>query len=91
MVEKSATPWGAAAGFWLFVSVMYAGQIWWLSRLPGEQINVRQAITWQTTYFLLWITLTLLVWRMTSPSRTCLAFAPLIRQKPGESRKRRCP
>lgn len=66
MEEKSATPWGAAAGFWLFVSVMYAGQIWWLSRLPGEQINVRQAITWQTTYFLLWIPLTLLVWRVTS-------------------------
>ena len=66
MVEKSATPWGAAAGFWLLVSVMYAGQIWWLSRLPGEQINVRQAITWQTTYFLLWIPLTLFVWRVTS-------------------------
>ena len=66
MVDKSATPWGAAAGFWLFVSVMYAGQIWWLSRLPGEQINVRQAVTWQTTYFLLWIPLTLLVWRVTS-------------------------
>ena len=52
--------------FWLFVSVMYGGQIWWLSRLPGEMINVRQAITWQTTYFLLWIPLTLLVWRVTS-------------------------
>jgi hypothetical protein len=45
---------------------MYAGQIWWLSRLPGEQINVRSAITWQATYFLLWIPLTLFVWRVTS-------------------------
>jgi two-component system LytT family sensor kinase len=58
--------WAVAVGFWIFVSVVYAGQIWWLSRLPGERINVRQALTWQTTYFLLWIPLTLLVWRVTS-------------------------
>lgn len=58
--------WAVAIGFWLFVSIVYAGQIWWLSRLPGERINVRQALTWQTTYFLLWIPLTLLVWRVTS-------------------------
>jgi two-component system LytT family sensor kinase len=64
--SRAATPWAVAAGFWLFVSVIYAGQIWWLSRLPGEQINVRSAITWQTAYFLLWIPLTLLVWRVTS-------------------------
>ena len=48
--NRSTAHWFTAAGFWLFVSVVYAGQIWWLSRLPGEQINVRQAITWQTTY-----------------------------------------
>jgi LytS/YehU family sensor histidine kinase len=59
-------PWIAAVVFWLFVSVVYAGQIWWLSQLPGEMINVRAAITWQTTYFLLWIPLTLAVWRLTS-------------------------
>ena len=66
MSDRSATPWTAAAAFWIFVSVMYAGQIWWLSRLPGETINVRAAITWQTTYFLLWIPLTLIVWRISS-------------------------
>src|SRR3954454_1591075 len=66
MPDRSATPWTAAAAFWIFVSVMYAGQIWWLSRLPGESINVRAAVTWQTTYFLLWIPLTLIVWRITS-------------------------
>lgn len=59
-------PWAAAAGFWVFVSVVYAAQIWWLSQLPGERINLRAAITWQTTYFLLWIPLTLAVWRLTS-------------------------
>jgi len=61
-----APRWAAAAAFWLFVSIVYAGQIWWLARLPGEHINVRQALTWQTTYFLLWIPLTLIVWRITS-------------------------
>jgi two-component system LytT family sensor kinase len=66
MADRSATPWSAAAAFWLFVSLMYAAQIWWLSRLPGETINVRAAITWQTTYFVLWIPLTLIVWRITS-------------------------
>jgi two-component system LytT family sensor kinase len=59
-------PWAAAVVFWIFVSVIYAAQIWWLSQLPGEMINVRAAITWQTTYFLLWIPLTLAVWRLTS-------------------------
>lgn len=66
MPDRSATPWIAAVVFWFFVSVVYAAQIWWLSQLPGETINVRAAITWQTTYFLLWIPLTLIVWRMTS-------------------------
>src|SRR3954463_11816613 len=61
-----ATPWIAAAAFWVFVSLMYAAQIWWLSKMPGEMINVRVAVTWQTTYFLLWIPLTLVVWRVSS-------------------------
>jgi two-component system LytT family sensor kinase len=59
-------PWGAAVGFWLFVSVMYAGQIWWLSSMPGERIMLRAAIAWQTTYYLLWIPFTMLVWRVTA-------------------------
>src|SRR3954471_10329036 len=63
---RRATNLLAAAGFWVFVSIVYAGQIWWLARLPGERINVRQALTWQTTYFLLWIPLTLVVWRATA-------------------------
>src|SRR4051812_45553114 len=66
MPERGAMPWAAAVVFWIFVSVIYAAQIWWLSQLPGETINVRAAITWQTTYFLLWIPLTLAVWRLTS-------------------------
>jgi hypothetical protein len=63
---RVAPRWPAAAAFWVFVSIVYAGQIWWLSRVPGERINVRQVLTWQTTYFLLWIPLTVMVWRLTS-------------------------
>src|ERR671913_781673 len=66
MAARRELPWLAAAGFWVFVSVMYAAQLWWLSRLPGERIDLRAAITWQTTYFLLWIPFTLLVWRVTA-------------------------
>ena len=66
MRARDATPWSAAAVFWIFVSIVYAAQIWWLSKQPGETINVRAAITWQTTYFMLWIPLTLIVWRLTS-------------------------
>jgi two-component system, LytTR family, sensor kinase len=66
MQVKDATPWTAAAVFWVFVSVVSAAQIWFLAQQPGETINVRAAITWQSTYFLLWIPLTLIVWRLTS-------------------------
>ena len=66
MRVRDATPWTAAAVFWIFVSIVYATQIWWLAKQPGETINVRAAITWQTTYFMLWIPLTLIVWRLTS-------------------------
>src|SRR5262245_13419242 len=59
-------PWAAAAGFWIFIAVVYDGQILWLSRMPGERIDLRGAITSQPTYYLLWIPFTLLVWRATA-------------------------
>ena len=58
--------WAAVAAFWTFVAVLYDGQLLWLSRMPGEQIDLRAAFAWQTTYYLLWIPLTLLVWRATA-------------------------
>lgn len=66
MPEKGAMPWRAVAAFWIFVSVVYAAQIWWVSQTPGEMVNVRQAVTWQSAYFLLWIPITLIVWRITA-------------------------
>jgi signal transduction histidine kinase len=58
--------WAAVVAFWVFVAVLYDGQILWLSRMPGEKIDLRSAFAWQTTYYLLWIPLTLVVWRVTA-------------------------
>ena len=59
-------PWPAVVVFWVFIAVLYDGQILWLSRMPGERIDLRAAFAWQTTYYLLWIPLTLFVWRTTA-------------------------
>ena len=56
----------AVAAFWLFVALLYAGQIWWLSKQPGEHINLRGALAWQATYYLAWAPFTLLIWRITA-------------------------
>ena len=58
--------WAVVTAFWGFVALLYDGQILWLSRVPGEKIDLRAAFAWQTTYYLLWIPLTLLVWRLTA-------------------------
>src|SRR4029079_5575507 len=56
--------WFAAAGFWLFVAAMSMAQTFWLARTPGQHVDVRQAIVWQSTFFVSWIPLTLGVWHV---------------------------
>jgi two-component sensor histidine kinase len=56
--------WLAATGFWLFVASMSMAQTFWMSENPGQHVNVRQAMVWQSTYFLSWIPLTLGVWHV---------------------------
>lgn len=56
----------AAAVFWLFITAVYDLQIWWLSHMPGERIDLRSVFAWQTPYFLLWFPITLAVWRITA-------------------------
>jgi two-component system, LytTR family, sensor kinase len=56
---------GAVAAFWVLVALLYSGQLWWLSRQPGEHINLRGALAWQATYYVVWAPFTLLVWRLT--------------------------
>src|SRR5262249_27492706 len=36
---KGAKAWVVVSGFWLFVALLYAGQLVWLSRVPGERID----------------------------------------------------
>lgn len=57
--------WGVAVGFWMFVAAMSAAQTIWLGSTPGQNVNVRAAITWQTAYFFTWILVTLAVWSLT--------------------------
>src|SRR4029453_11494659 len=57
--------WVAATSFWLFVAVMSAAQILWASQTPGEGMNVRGAVIWQTVYFMVWIPFTIGVWQLT--------------------------
>jgi LytS/YehU family sensor histidine kinase len=52
--------------FWLFVAALYSGQLWWISRQPGERITLGPAIAWQFAYYLAWVPFTLLVWRVTA-------------------------
>ena len=56
--------WVAATGFWLFVAAMSMAQTFWLARTPGQHVDIRQAIVWQSTFFVSWIPLTLLVWHI---------------------------
>ena len=56
--------WFAAAGFWLFVAAMSMAQTFWLARTPGQHVDVRQAVVWQSTFFISWIPLTLGVWHV---------------------------
>ncbi len=57
--------WTAAAGFWLFVSVMSVGQTMWIAETPGQHIDVWGAIAWQTSYFIAWIPFTIGIWQFT--------------------------
>src|SRR5918996_2271064 len=57
--------WASAAGFWLFVTAASAAQIVWVAQTPGQRVNVRWAIAWQSAYFIAWIPFTIAVWHVT--------------------------
>jgi signal transduction histidine kinase len=64
-VLKRPDLWAAAAGFWLFVTAASAAQIVWIAQTPGQRVNVRGAMAWQTAYFVAWIPFTIAVWHVT--------------------------
>jgi sensor histidine kinase YesM len=57
--------WAAAAGFWLFVAAVSAAQIVWIAQTPGQRVDLRGAMAWQTAYFVAWIPITIAVWHVT--------------------------
>jgi two-component system, LytTR family, sensor kinase len=57
--------WAGATGFWLLVTAMSAAQIVWISRTPGQWIDIRAALGWQVAYFIPWIPFTIAVWSIT--------------------------
>jgi two-component system, LytTR family, sensor kinase len=56
----------ASTAFWTFVTALYALQVWSLSREMGERFNLRSALAWQATFYVFWIPITVLVWRLTA-------------------------
>ena len=56
--------WLLAAAFWTFVAALYAAQLFWMSRQPGERIALGSALTWNIVYYLCWIPLTPPAWRI---------------------------
>jgi hypothetical protein len=55
----------ASIVFWTFIAVLYGLQILWLTTMAGENLNLRRALVWQGAFYLAWIPLTLLIWRVT--------------------------
>src|SRR5436305_12476603 len=56
---------GSVTLFWTFIALLSAGQMWWLSRQPGERMDLRVALAWQVPYYVGWIPFTLIAWRVT--------------------------
>ena len=54
--------WLLASLFWVFIGALYAAQIVYMSRMPGERINVQAALIWNVSYYLCWIPFTPLIW-----------------------------
>jgi two-component system, LytTR family, sensor kinase len=57
--------WIAATAFWLLVTAISAAQVVWIAQTPGQQIDVRNVVHWQSAYFIAWIPFTIAVWRIT--------------------------
>lgn len=55
----------AATAFWGAVSSLYTLQIWWLSQELRERGQPLAGILWTGSFYLFWIPLTVLVWRVT--------------------------
>jgi sensor histidine kinase YesM len=57
--------WAVSAGFWLFVVAISTAQLFWIARTPGQRVDLHETLTWQISYFVAWIPITVMVWRAT--------------------------
>ncbi len=55
--------WIAAGLFWSFVATLLGLQIWLLAQRSAESLELRRTLIWQTTFYLSWVPITVLVWR----------------------------
>jgi len=65
--------WLLASLFWIFITLLFQLQMWMMIRnFPNEQTSFARSITWNTTFYLLWIPATVAIWLLTArwdPSR----------------------
>ena len=57
--------WVFVGAFWTLVALMYATQVALGPRPANEPGILRTQLIWQSTYYLAWIPITLLIWRIT--------------------------
>jgi len=55
--------WVAATLFWLFIAGLLGTQIWLVAQRPGETMEIRRVLIWQTTFYLAWIPFTVPIWQ----------------------------
>jgi two-component system LytT family sensor kinase len=63
MMTSLRFQWAAATLFWLFITSLLAAQMWWLAQQPGESIELRRVLIWQSTFYLAWIPFTVPIWQ----------------------------
>ncbi|HUR21729.1 MAG TPA: histidine kinase [Vicinamibacterales bacterium] len=66
----------ASTVFWIFVTALFAFQMWSLASTEGVRINFRSVLVWQAGFYVLWIPMTVLVWRLTAAATPSLLGWP---------------
>ena len=60
------THWVAALSFWLLVGLVSSAQVWWPGAPANDTASHNQSLTWHLTFSLLWVPLTVGLWRLSA-------------------------
>ena len=60
------THWVAALSFWLLVGLASSAQFWWPGAPASEPASHSQWLVWHFTFSLLWVPLTVGLWRLSA-------------------------